>query len=104
MDQYAVIDLLKNHRSIRKFTEEKLSDETIKMLVEAAKRSSTSSYVQAYTFNGVTESEDKQALREISTQPYVEYKGHHFIFVADYRRHRDLSTEKDSPINFHPTE
>src|SRR5699024_1941277 len=47
MDQYAVIDLLKTRRSIRKFTEEKLSGETIKMLVEAAQSASASSYVQA---------------------------------------------------------
>lgn len=104
MDQYAVIDLLKNHRSIRKFTEEKLSDETIKMLVEAAQSASTSSYVQAYTIIGVTDPKKKQALKEISTQPYVENNGHLFVFVADYRRHRDLSIEKDAPINFHLTE
>lgn len=104
MEKYAVIDLLKNHRSIRKFTEEKLSDETIRMLVEAAQSASTSSYVQAYTIIGVTDPEKKKALKEISTQPYVENNGHLFVFVADYRRHRDLSEEKDAPINFHLTE
>lgn len=104
MEKYAVIDLLKSHRSIRKFTEEKLSDETIRMLVEAAQSASTSSYVQAYTIIGVTDPEKKRALKEISTQPYVENNGHLFVFVADYRRHRDLSEEKDAPINFHLTE
>lgn len=104
MDQYAVIDLLKSHRSIRKFTEEKLSDETIKMLVEAAQSASTSSYVQAYTIIGVTDPDKKRALKEVSTQPYVENNGHLFVFVADYRRHRDLSIDKDAPIDFHNTE
>jgi FMN reductase (NADPH) len=104
MTQYDVINLLKNHRSIRKFTEEKLSDETIRMLVEAAQSASTSSYVQAYTIIGVTDPEKKKALKEISTQPYVENNGHLFVFIADYRRHRELSEEKHAPINFHLTE
>src|SRR5699024_12865071 len=93
-----------NHRSIRKFTEDKLSDETIRTLVEAAQSASTSSYVQAYTIIGVTDPEKKKALKEISTQPYVENNGHLFVFAADYRRHRDLSIEKDAPINYHRSE
>lgn len=104
MEQYEVTNLLKNHRSIRKFTEEKLSDETIKLLVKAAQSASTSSYAQTYTIIGVTNSEKKKALKEVSTQHYVEDNGHLFVFIVDYRRHKDLSIEKDAPIDFHSTE
>lgn len=43
----AVINLLKNHRSIRKFTEQQLTDEQIQTIVESAQAASTSSYYQA---------------------------------------------------------
>lgn len=58
-----VINLLKNHRSIRKFTSETLDGGTIRTLVEAAQSASTSSYVQSYTIIGVTDPAKKKALR-----------------------------------------
>lgn len=99
-----VIDLLQNHRSIRKFTDEKLDSETIRTLVKSAQSASTSSYVQSYTIIGVTDPDKKKALREVSTQPYVEDNGHLFVFVSDYNRHKNLSEEKGTPISFETTE
>lgn len=99
-----VINLLKNHRSIRKFTSETLDAGTIRTLVEAAQSASTSSYVQSYTIIGVTDPAKKKALREVSTQPYVEDNGHLFVFVSDYNRHKGLSEEKGTPISFDTTE
>lgn len=101
---YTVIDLLKNHRSIRKFKSEKLDSETIRHLVAAAQSASTSSYVQSYSIIGVTDPEKKKALREVSTQQYVEDNGHLFVFISDYNRHLGLSEEKGAPINFDTTE
>lgn len=98
------IDLLKNHRSIRKFKDEQLDGETIKELVESAQSASTSSYVQAYTIMGVSDPDKKKALREISTQSYVEHNGHLFVFLADYNRHYELSKEKGEPISYDKTE
>lgn len=104
MEVNEVIELLNNHRSIRKFKDRKLDMDTIKTLVTAAQSASTSSYVQAYTIIGVTDPGKKKALREVSTQPYVEDNGHLFVFIADYKRHKDLSEEKGMPINFDKTE
>ncbi|AKG74451.1 oxygen-insensitive NADPH nitroreductase [Salinicoccus halodurans] len=98
------IDILKNHRSIRKFKDEKLDQETIRELVESAQSASTSSYVQAYTIIGVTDDEKKRALKEISTQSYVENNGHLFVFLADYNRHYELSKDKGTPISYDKTE
>lgn len=98
------IDILKNHRSIRKFKDEKLDQETIRELVESAQSASTSSYVQAYTIIGVTDDDKKRALKEISTQSYVENNGHLFVFLADYNRHYELSKDKGTPISYDKTE
>lgn len=98
------INLLKNHRSIRKFKDEKLDQETVKELVTSAQSASTSSYVQSYTILGVTDPKKKASLREVSTQPYVENNGHLFVFLSDYNRHRVLSEKKGTPIKYDKTE
>lgn len=95
----SVIEQLLAHKSIRKFTEQKLTTEEIETLVRAAQSASTSSYVQAYSIIGVTDEQIKKELREISTQSYVEHNGHLFIFVADYHRHALMSKIHDVDIN-----
>lgn len=98
------IQLLQNHRSIRDFKDQPLEREVIETLVKSAQQASTSSYVQAYTIIGVTDEDKKQAIMEISTQPYVKDNGHLFIFVADYNRHLELAKRKGYEIHFDTTE
>lgn len=99
-----VINLLNQHRSLRKFTDEKLSLDTIKALVGAAQSASTSSYVQAYSIIGVTDPEKKKALKEISTQSYVEHNGHLFVFIVDFYRHVELAKQAGQEISYDKTE
>ncbi|TDL93414.1 oxygen-insensitive NADPH nitroreductase [Macrococcus brunensis] len=94
-----VIRQLMNHRSIRQFTEEKLTEGEVRTLVEAAQMASTSSYLQAYSIMGVTDADKKAALRKVSGQPYVEENGHLFVFVADFYRHQLMSDELGADIN-----
>lgn len=94
-----VIKQLMNHRSIRQFTEEKLTGEEVRRLVEAAQMASTSSYLQAYSIIGVTDADKKAALRKVSGQTYVEENGHLFVFVADFYRHQLMSEELGAGIN-----
>ncbi|PTL40249.1 oxygen-insensitive NADPH nitroreductase [Alkalicoccus saliphilus] len=83
------IELLLNHRSIRKFKDQPLNDEQISQLVEAAQMASTSSFVQAYTIIGVKDPEKKKKLAEIAgNQQYVAENGHFFVFCADFHRHQ----------------
>ena len=98
------IQLLQNHRSIRDFKDQPLEREVIETLVKSAQQASTSSYVQAYSIIGVTDEDKKQAVMEISTQPYVKDNGHLFIFVADYNRHLELAKRKGYEIHFDTTE
>lgn len=93
------IDLLMNHRSIRKFKEQPLTSEQVKTLVTAAQHASTSSYVQSYSIIGVTDPDLKAALREVSGQTYVEHNGHLFVFVVDFNRHHHLGHHFEQPVD-----
>jgi len=90
------IETILNHRSIRKFKDEKLSTEQIHTLVKAAQQASTSSYVMAYTIIGVTDEEIKKKLREVSGQPYVENNGHLFVFCGDLHRVQKQVPEEEA--------
>ncbi|WP_442598771.1 oxygen-insensitive NADPH nitroreductase [Neobacillus sp. D3-1R] len=83
-----VIDLILNHRSIRKFEEQLLSTEQIETIVKSAQAASTSSFIQAYSIIGVKNLDAKRKLAEIAgNQSYVESNGHLFVFCADLHRH-----------------
>ncbi|MFC4735443.1 oxygen-insensitive NADPH nitroreductase [Bacillus daqingensis] len=82
------VQLLLNHRSVRKLKDEPLSPDVIRTLVEAAQMASTSSFVQAYSIMGITDRPKKEALAKLAgNQPYVAENGHFFVFCADFHRH-----------------
>ena len=56
----AVIETILSHRSVREFTDQKLTEEQIQTIVSCAQRASTSSYIQAYSIIGVTDEERKR--------------------------------------------
>ncbi|MGM8213773.1 oxygen-insensitive NADPH nitroreductase [Virgibacillus sp. W0430] len=93
------IKTIMNHRSVRKFTDEKLTTEQIHTIVRAAQQASTSSYVMAYTIIGVTDEDKKEKLFAISGQPYVKNNGHLFIFCADLQRNYQLTDKSTTVIN-----
>ncbi|AOZ88917.1 NADPH-dependent oxidoreductase [Bacillus xiamenensis] len=86
------IETILNHRSIRSFTDERLTKDEVLTLVKSAQAASTSSYVQAYSIIGVTDQEKKAKLAKLAgNQPYVEKNGHFFVFCADLKRHDYLA-------------
>jgi FMN reductase (NADPH) len=90
-----VLDLLQRHRSIRKFTHQKISKEHLDQILFSAQMAATSSHVQAYSIVGVTDQEKKKQLAEwAGGQSYVESCAHFFVFCADlYRLHRVAQKE-----------
>lgn len=85
-----IIETLLNHRSIRNFTDEKLSTEQIHTIVKAAQQASTSSHVMAYTIIGITDENVKNMLYEVSGQNYVKDNGHLFVFCGDLHRNYQI--------------
>ncbi|MEH7113707.1 oxygen-insensitive NADPH nitroreductase [Neobacillus niacini] len=83
-----VITTILNHRSVRHFKDEPLSDEQIKTIVACAQAASTSSFIQAYSIIGIKDMEKKRKLAEIAgNQEYVAHSGHLLVFCADLSRH-----------------
>lgn len=95
----SVYDLTQQHRSIRNFKDEPLSDEVVKQLVEAGQMASTSSYIQAYSIIGVRDPEIKKALKEVSGQQYVVDNGYLFVYVIDYYRHSLINEKEKGNMN-----
>ncbi|QAY67897.1 oxygen-insensitive NADPH nitroreductase [Paenibacillus protaetiae] len=91
------INLLKQHRSIRKFTNELVSPEQLRDIVEAAQSASTSSNMQAYSIIGITDKELRSKLAELSGhQVYVAEAPVFLVWCADlYRYDQAIKLHKD---------
>lgn len=85
----AVIELLKSHRSIRKFTDQQVSDELLQQLVEAGQAAATSSFIQACTLVQVNDTDKRAQLAECAgNQAYVAEAPVFLVFCADMKRHQ----------------
>ena len=51
----SVIDLLKSHKSIRKFTDQKIAPELFDTLIDAGQAAATSSFLQGSTIIRITD-------------------------------------------------
>ena len=92
-----------NHRSIRAFKEQALTKEEVELLVDVARHTATSKFMQAYSIISITDSTLKAAFAAISKQPYVEKNGHLFLFVVDYHRNVQLTKAQDRPAKLQGT-
>lgn len=94
-----IIETILNHRSIRKFSDEKLTREQVEIILQSALQASTSSHVMAYTIIGVTDENLKSDLQAVSGHPHVKNSGHLFVFCADLQRNYQVtSQEKEEPV------
>lgn len=82
-----VIDLINNHRSIRKFTTEMVSDEILNAIIESAGSAATSNFIQAYSIIRVTDQENRKKLAGFAGgQTWVEKCPVFLVFCADLKR------------------
>ena len=83
----STIELLKNHRSIRKFKPDAISDETLQELILAGQAASSSSFIQAYSIIDITDQTLRNGLMECaSNQAYVSSAPRFLVFCADNSR------------------
>jgi len=79
--------LLRSHRSIRKFKDKPVSDELINEIVLCAQAAATSSNIQATTIIRVRDEEKRERLAEVAGgQSYVTTAGAFLVFCADLNR------------------
>jgi len=84
-----VIDLIKRHRSIRKFSPQPVDQAIIEELLLAGQSAATSSFIQACTVIQVDNQDTRKKLFEITArQPYVLNAPIFLVFCADMQRHR----------------
>jgi len=92
------IDTLLAHRSIRKFTDDPVRDEHVRLAVAAGQQASTSSNVQAYSILRVRDEAARERLVEMTGgQTKVARCGAFFVVSGDTRRHRLLAARAGVP-------
>lgn len=85
----SVIELLNSHRSIRKFTDQAVSQDTINTVVQAGQSAATSSFIQACTVIQVNNPDNRTKLAEYAGgQTYVEEAPVFLVLCADMKRHQ----------------
>ena len=83
----ATIDLMKAHRSIRKFTDQEIDDQTLEEIIVAAQCAATSHFVQAYTVIRVRDRDKRKAIAQLAgSQVWVEQAPVFLMFCADFNR------------------
>lgn len=84
-----VIELLKQHRSIRRYTNQPISEELLHSLIEAGQMASTSSFIQAVSVVRITGDQARADFAELSgNQPYIESASEFLVFCADLSRNQ----------------
>ncbi|WP_455427550.1 oxygen-insensitive NADPH nitroreductase [Dryocola sp. LX212] len=81
------IDLLRSHRSIRKFTDEPITDEQRAAILASAQSASSSSFLQCSSIIRITD----KAMREqfvtlAGGQPHIAQAAEFWVFCADFNR------------------
>ena len=73
-----------NHRAIRAFKDQTLSEEQLTTLYEVARHTATSMFMQQFSILHITDEEKRKQIREITGQKYVGANGDLFIFISIY--------------------
>jgi len=81
------IELLKSHRSIRKFKDQALPEGVLEELIRAGQCAATSSQVQAYSVIRVTKPENREKMAELAGgQPWITACSEFLVYCADMKR------------------
>jgi len=82
-----VLDVLKKHRSIRKFKPDAIEDHVLENIILAGQASASSSFIQACTIIRIKDATKRKALRKLAgDQAYIEEAPEFLIFCADLSR------------------
>ena len=97
MELNTTIELIKNHTSIRKFTDKKISKTKLNHIIDAAISASSSCFFQCISIIHVTEISKRKELVKLSgNKNYVSESSDFLLFCIDYARHKTIAPE----VNF----
>lgn len=83
------------HRTIREFKDQKIPHEIFELLIEVARRTATSTGMQASSIIRVTDSKIKTEIAKICNQEYVARVPELLIFIVDQYRNNQIAKEKN---------
>ena len=92
--KFKKLDTALEHRTIRAFKNEALSEKELNALIHVAQRTATSSGQQAASIIRVTDPAKKLAISKICNQTYVAKAAELWIFLADNKRNNDIALAK----------
>lgn len=95
-----VLQLLTDHRSIRSYTDETVSDEQLDLIIQAAQAAPTSINGQQFTVIAVKDKERKKKISELAGgQPWIDQAPVFLLFCADFNRAKiALEEYNDTPL------
>lgn len=95
----SVLDLLKSHRSIRKFKEQAIDAGLFESLILAGQAAATSSFLQGATIVRITDPEKRSKIAKLAGgQSYVESAAEFLMFCADLKRAGNYCLEYGKPF------
>ncbi|GIU36277.1 NADPH-dependent oxidoreductase [Shewanella schlegeliana] len=95
----STIEAILQHRSIRHFTEQKIEDQKLELILRCANAASSSSFMQCTSIIRVTLPEVRAKLAELAGgQTYVGSAAEFLVFCADFNRHQQI--HPDAQLGF----
>jgi len=95
------IELLQNHRSIRKFKSDPIEEEKLNLILETATRASSSGNMQAYSIIVTRDQAMKEKMFEAHFKQEMLLEAPVFLtFCADFNRMRKWLTQNKASMNF----
>lgn len=99
MEGKNVIELLQKHRSIRKFSEEKISDEIFRTIIKSGQSAPSSSNGQSYSIINVRKKDIREQLSFLAgNQQHIIDSSHFLIFCADLNRLENITLNANEDI------
>ena len=94
-----IIEQLRSHRSIRKFTDRKIPRDLFEAFIRAGQAAATSSHVQAYSIIHVVNPENRAILAELAGgQSYIADSSDFLVFCADMKRSTDAAERAGADV------
>ena len=90
------IDLLLSHRSIRHFTDEPITDAQREAIINSARATSSSSFLQCSSIIRITDPAMREQLVTLTGgQKHVAQAAEFWVFCADFNRHLQICPEAE---------
>lgn len=90
------IDLLRQHRSIRAYSSQPITEQQRIAILSAAQSASTSSFMQCSSIIRITDPQIRAQLAELAgPQPWVAQSAEFWVFCADFNRHQQICPQAE---------